>query len=347
MPDLADQDILDLVATSLPNLGSLKFEQVAQELTNYEIMGRVLREDKITYDSPGVAVNTNIMLRQSGAARMTQIHEVDNVNIADVMGKTQVPWRHTDTSYGFSRLEVLENAGEGKIVDLLTVRRTDAMISLVELLEDQGWGIPTGPSDKKNVWGIPYWIQKNASEGFFGGNASGFSDMAGIDASVETRHRNWTAQYTNVSKTDLIRKMRKGYRHIRFISPLGKDNGYAQGNSGDMYRIYCGETPYAAFEEVGEAQNENLGKDIASMDGMIVFRGNPIIYVPQLDGDAQSPVYMLNFNKMGAMVAEGDYLHESEVMRMPLQHNDFQRFVDLTWNINVRLRRNQAVYATA
>ena len=42
---------------------------------------------------------------------------------------------------------------------------------------------------------------------------------------------------------------------------------------------YVNEDTMSSLEDLGEAQNENLGRDIASMDGQIIFRRVPIIWV--------------------------------------------------------------------
>ena len=97
----------------------------------------------------------------------------------------------------------------------------------------------------------------------------------------------------------------------------------------------------STVEEVGESQNENLGRDIASMDGTMTFRNHPIIWTPQLDGDAQNPWYGLDHSTFYPVCLQGDYLRESEARQAPNQHNVYQVHVDLSYNfLCVDPRRN-------
>ena len=136
---------------------------------------------------------------------------------------------------------------------------------------------------------------KNASTGFNGGAPSGHTTVAGVNLTETPNYKNYTAQYTNVNRTDLIKKMRTAHRKIRFKSPISI-NDYRNGR-GDRYRIYTTESVLSSLEDEGFAQNENLGRDIAQLDNTIVFRNHPVIWVPKLDSDTQAPVYMIDHSQ--------------------------------------------------
>jgi len=110
-----------------------------------------------------------------------------------------------------------------------------------------------------------------------------------------------------------------------------------------MLRLYVNETTISDIEDVGEAQNENLGRDVASMDDKIVFKKHPIEYIEYLDGDTTNPVYMLDKNTITPFVLKGDYLRESDAARSPKQHNVFEVHVDLSINFVCTNRRANAV----
>src|SRR3990172_8119856 len=129
MPTLADSDIGDLVKGTLNELGRMHFNQIATTLQNYECMGRLLRDDKISFDD-GKAIQRTIMVDHSGAAKQVGMYETDVVNVGDVLVIMDIPWRHTTTNYAYERREILMNRGGSRIVDLLKVRRADSMISL-------------------------------------------------------------------------------------------------------------------------------------------------------------------------------------------------------------------------
>ena len=341
MPALQATDIGDVVLATLRELGRLRFQQIAQNLQDYEVFSRWFRKDKVAFDS-GIGIQRTLMTKLSGAARHVGLLDEDQVNIPDILTNLKIDWRHAQTSYGFIYQEALMNRGKALIVDVVKPRRTAALIDMVEELEDKAWAAPTGPSDKTNPYGIKYWIVRNATEGFNGGVPSGFSDVGGVDLTEHPNFKNWTGQYAAVSKTDLIRKMRKAHRNIRFKSPITvKDY---RGGRGDRYRIYMNETTIAAFEDIGESQNENLGRDVASMDGTITFRNHPCIWVPKLDSDTADPVYMIDHSTFYPVVLKGDFLRESKAIQAPNQHNVYQYFVDLTYNYLCVDRRRNAVF---
>lgn len=343
--NLSADQILDLVTTTQKELGRMKWTDIATDLTEYEVLPKMLKKDKVLFDG-GTGITRNAMVTDSGAAKHVGLFGVDDVNVGDVMKTFTVPWRHTTTSYAFDRREEGMNSGASRLVDLIKVRRTDAMISLAKLLEQTFWGKPATSADTTTPFGLDYWIVYNATEGFNGGNPTGFSDgCGGLDSATYTRWRNWTAQYAAITKADLITKMRKAHRRTDFKSPVDIPD-YRTGK-GQSFRIYVNETTMASLEDLGEAQNENLGRDLASMDGTITFRKNPIVYVPYLDAKTANPVYMVNWNAFSIAFLKGEYLREEKPTKAANQHTVYNVFVDLTWNTVCVDRRRHALITTA
>lgn len=332
MATLSAKDIADLVAATQDELGRMRFQQIAQDLQDYEMMGRWLREDKVTFNS-GTGIQRTVMKDTSGAAKHTGLFAQDDVNVADVLDTLTVPWRHATTNWAYDVREMYMNKGAERIVDIVKVRRTDAMIDLAEKLEARAWSAPPSSTDKTYPYGVPYWIVKNATAGFNGGNPTGFSDTGGIDrsATANANFKNYTFTFSAWTKADLIKDMRTCHRKIGFKSPV-KVNDYSNGSIGDRYRIYMGETAISYMEDIGESQNENLGRDIASMDGTIVFRKNPLVWVPYLDSDTTYPIYFINHSVFQPIVLAEDYLRESSPEKLAYSHNVYGCFVDLTYN---------------
>lgn len=342
MGDLTDSDILDLTRGTLSNLDAPNFGQIATRLQHYEVMGKLLKNDKMEIQS-GTEIKRTLMIDHSGAARNVGLHATDNVNIGEVLQQITIPWRRATSHFAYERREILENSKPSQVVNLMTVRRADAMISMAELLEDAFWSAPTTSDDKLKPFGVPYYLVKNATAGFNGGNPTGFSSGAGgLSSTTFTRWANYTAGYATNDKTDLLPKMRTGYRKINFKSPV--DIPDLRRGKGQVYRLYCNETSLAAFENVGEAQNDNLGRDLASMDDQMTFRRNPIVWIPKLDADTSNPIYMINLDTFYPVVLKGDYLRESDPEKADGQHNTFVVFYDLSWNILCVDRRANAVF---
>jgi len=342
MAVLTAEEILDLVKGTLKELGRLRFQQIAQNLTEYEVMSKWMKKDRVMFDS-GIGIQRTLMTKLPGAARHVGLYEEDSVNVVDLLEQLSVPWKHATTNWAYEYREGLMNRGKALVVKVLEPRRAGAMIDLVEELEDKAFDTPDASSDV-DPFGLAYWLTKNSSTGFNGGHPSGFSDVGGIDTSVTTKFKNYTFTYSDVTKADLVKSLRTAHRKIRFRSPVTVRD--FRGRLGERYRLYVNEETISNIEDLGEAQNENLGRDIASMDGTIVFRGHPIVYVPKLDEDATNPVYMTDHSTFYPVILSGDYLRETGPFRAAKQHNVYEVHVDLSYNyLCLDRRRNAVAYA--
>ncbi len=339
---LSHDQILDLVKTTQKELGKMKWTEIATDLQEYEVLSKMLKSNKVSF-ATGEGLQRNLMVDESGAAKHVGLFNADDVNVGDVMQVMDVPFRHSTTNYAFDRRERAMNEGPEQIVELIKVRRADAMISLAKLLEDCFWDDHSG--DNVTPFGIRYWVQGATTQGFNGGNHAQFASGPGnLSASDYPRWSNYTDKFTNVTKADLIKKLRKAHRLTDFKSPV--DIPDYRTSKGQNYRIYMNEETLSALEDVGEAQNENLGRDLASMDGSISFRRNPLVYIPKLDAETNKPIYLINWGVFSVFFLKGEHLREDGPLRVAGQHNVYQVHVDLSWNSLCVDRRRLAKLST-
>lgn len=343
MATVVATDLGDLVAGTLRDLGRLSFQNIAQEVQDYEVFTKWFKKDKVAFES-GIGIQRTLMNKIQSVAAHVGLTDTDSVNIPDLLTTMQVDWRHMSTNWAFIYQEALMNRGRALILNIIEPRRYGALLDMVNTIEEKAWGSPPSSSNKTLPWGVQYWVVPNATTGFNGGAASGHTTVANVSLTDSPNFKNYTAQYATVSKTDLVKKLRTAHRKVRFKSPINYKD-YRQGR-GDRYRLYVNESVISDIEDIGEGQNENLGRDIASMDGTMVFRGHPIIWVPELDSNTADPVYMLDHSTFYPVVLRGDFLRESQAERAPNQHNIFQFFVDLTYNYVCVDRRRNAVLST-
>lgn len=341
MAQLNAQDIADLVAGVLKDLGTLKFQNIAQSLQYYEVFSRWFKKDRVAFES-GIGIQKTLMNKvDTAAARHVGLLDNDQVNIQNVLDTLSINWVHAETSWALIyQTDILMNSGKSRIVSTIKARRAAALLGLVEELENKAWDAPPSSTDKKNPWGIQYWVVSNATTGFNGGAPSGHTTVGGVSLTDSPNFKNYTAQYVTITKTDLIAKLRTAHRKVKFISPIQMPE-YAD-SAKDRYRCYVNEDVMSGLEDVGEGQNENLGRDIASMDGQMVFRGHPIVYVPKLDAESTDPFYLIDHMTFYPCVLKGDFLRESEARQHPNQRRVYQSFVDLTYNYLCLNRRANA-----
>jgi len=335
---LTDSQILDLALGTQKKMGKMKFHQIAQSIQNYEVLPRIMKKDKIQI-AAGNGIEDYVMVKDSGSAKNVGLYQKDDVNTVDVMKKISLDWRHTTTNYSWDRRELAMNGGEARIYDLMKVRRAAGMLSLANIMENDFWSKPTNTQDVLPIMGVEYWVVKNAAIGFNGGSPAGFT--GGCAGLIHDNWKNYTGTYSNYTKEDLIAKLRTAKRKTNFKSPIDLED-YRKGN-GQQYRIYVNEATINQLELLAEKQNENLGSDLTKMDGTVTIGKAPLVYVPKLDADTSSPIYMLDWSYVFPYFLKGEYLRESEPEKVGGQHTTIAVHIDLTWNIMFKDRRSQTV----
>jgi len=276
------------------------------------------------------------------SARTVGLFETDGSALTDTMIKGKVQPRHVNAHYIYDQREKAFQRGGVAIVDLVQTRYVGMMVSLFELMEEILWGKPDDDSDVKTPYGMRYWILRNATEGFYAGNPTGFSlGRGGINSTNYARWANWTDDYAAVAKEDLVRKMRRGHRKTKFRSPVS----HAEPMLGKMRNgIYTNDAVLGLMEELLEAQNMNLGNDLASKDGATVFKSTPVIYVPYLDGDAENPVYLIDWKWMAIGVLAGWENQLTKPYMVPDKHLVRRVDLDCTMQMVCTNLRRQAVF---
>jgi len=276
------------------------------------------------------------------SASVVELYEDDGGAIVDTLIEGEVNARHVNAFYHYENHEKSFQKGGHAIVNLVKTRYIGMIISMWELMETLLWSLPS--NDGKTPFGIAYWVTRNASEGFNGGNPSGFSaGKAGIDQATYSRWANWTSQYVSVTKQDLIRRMRTAHRKIRFRSPISHENpSFGMGNG-----IFTNSDVIGLMEELLEDQNMNLGNDLASKDGQAMFKSTPVLYAPYLDNDSQNPVYMLDFKWLTLGFLKDWEYNLSKPYMVPNKHNVNRVDLDVSCNMICTDLRRQAVINTA
>lgn len=334
---LQAENLSDLIASTLKDLGEMKITQIATRLQKYVAMRNLLTKNRVVLDS-GTAVQWDVMVQHSGAFAFVGLYSTDNVNVGDTLVQASHPWRHATTNYAVDARELAMNRSPRKIVDLLKVRRMDAMISQAEGMESAFWSFPTS-TDTVTAHGVAYWIVKtglSTTGGFNGTYQSGYTTVGGISPDTYTRWKNWNAQYTSITKDDFVRKAREAATKTHYEPPVENISSF---NTGDNYTFNTNYAVISALEESLEAQNDNLGNDIASKDGMTTFRRTRVDWVPQLDADTTNPFYGINWGLFKTYILRGWWLKEVNIENQPGQHTVSVVHIDSSFNWIIKDRR--------
>lgn len=340
MPITIEQ-ALDLTTTTLQQFGKFKFVDLSGDIQNFVV--KPLMDEKDEDFDDGKSLQWNVMKDSNGQATNVGLYNVQNYNILDVMTTASVPWRHSQTNWSYDLREVDINGGPSKIVDIVDVRRYAAMLDQAKLFENNFWGKPATSSDSVKPYGVDYYLVYNATEGFNGGLPSGFSDVAGLAPATLPRWANYTGQYTNVTQADLVKLIRTGIDKCMFEPPIDLPT-YSKGDP--QWGIY---TPYSvkqSLENLAVAQNNQLGNDIASKDGITLIRRVPVKWVPKLDGQTTAlPVYGINWRSFKITFLKGWKLKDLKPHAVANQPTVIAGDQYSTYNFKCMSRRENFLFA--
>lgn len=329
----------DITKGGLRELTRLKYTDIAPSLQKYTAMRSLFTKDRITLDS-GYGIQWDVNVSDPDSAANVGMGQTDVVDIVDTLQQAQADWRNSTTYYAMIGQEEAMNAGKAKIVDIKTKRRAGSMKSLAYLMESNWWGPPVALSDDLTPWGVNTWIVKNGTAGFNGGVPSGYTTIGGLNPTTYPGWKNYTAPYTNVTKPDLVKAWRLAARKTDFTPPI---DGIPSTGTGTDYGFYTTLSVIQTCEELMEAQNDDLGPDIASQDHKLVFLSQVVNWVPFLDADTTNPVYGINFGDFKTYILQGWWLKETAVPVYPNQHTVSAWFIDLTYQMVCLNRRSQFV----
>lgn len=358
---MTHEDIQDLVISVINQLPPADLVQIAQNLRNYHVYPTLFKgsgDQMKVVTAGGTECEFDALVKASQNARNVGLYEPDTVSVVDGLTKGKVPWRHTQVSYLFEDHEVAMNASPHELVNLVKLRREQAMLGLAELLEANFFGAPADSSDEKTPWGLFYWLVKTTATtsamsncGFNGGAPNGFTNVGGLNPSTYPQWKNYVAPYYSVPQWsnsgtmtpgDFIPKLRRCFEYTNWKSPLG---GEEIGKTfGQRFKLF---TNFALQEQVEtylEDKNEFLFKsDLAPLYGKTTFRGVPFYSVPFLDSDTSNPVYGVNTDTFEFRFLKGFKMRESTLKDAPNQHNVSIVFCDNSYNLVCRDRRRNFV----
>lgn len=342
-------DYQDLVVTSLNQLGRLKFTDLMSDYQNTIALKRLIKKGKMNFTG-GPSVEFRVIINTNGSARAVGLGYTAEVSIPNVMTFGSVPWRHVTWNWAMERRAIAMNAGAQKITDLVKVERTAAFGDAIKLFEHYFWRVPA-VTDTISPYGIPYYVVKSNTaatpanaNGFNGLVPAGYTTVANLNPTTYPRWANYATQYTVVSKDDCIRKLRRMLYYTDWKPLVDDVPQYSTGNEMGMYTNY---SVIATMREILEAQNDNLGKDVAPMDDSgVMVRRTELLPVIELDLDTTNPIYSINWGEMHTMGLTGEWMHETPVPVNPSQPTIAATHTDCTYNLLCRNRRKQGVIAT-
>jgi hypothetical protein len=326
------KDILDMLETTRVTIEKFKFTDISTDLQEFIVMPYMLTQrGGLKVLRGGLGIEHILMTENGGYSKWVDEFAESTGSIIDHLKKMKVDFCLLNDNLSYTKGELLDNRGEERLLNVIIPRTRAMYLRVAQTMERDFFGDPD-PNDQLTPWGLKYWIVKNATAGFNGGLPSGFSLIGNINLTDVPNFKNYTDVYTAITKGDCVKKMKRAHRATNWRSPR-TDKG-AMGDAMPSRRlILTNETVLEGMEDIGEAQNDNLGNDLAPKtagqngpmglmqtgDGDILFKRNPVIHARELDSDTTDPIYGLDMSTFYALTKKGDNMDLGDFEKHPTQ----------------------------
>lgn len=331
--------VADLITSTLKALNRDKLTVNVTDLQRFFVLPMIEKNHMIQEQS-GTHIQLNYMYRNAGSFANNGMYYTQSGGVIDMLTTGNIPWCFSNNHCDWEVREVAMNRSPARIVDLVKTRRLGMEYSTYEGFETNFWGKPADSTDTTTPWGVDMFIVgATGTPSFQGGAPSGWTTYANINSTTYPRWQNWAGVYTSITKADLVRKIREAMYKTDFMVPpklnqagitMGRDNT-------EMFTTY---TVVQTLEEIAEGQNDNLGNDLASKDGMVKIRRAAIHAVPKLDATTSTnPVYGINWSTVGLAKLSGQFGVESPAEKVPNQPTTVRTNVDYAYNFACTDRR--------
>ena len=347
MPLLPDQ-LGDFVTLTLNNFKRKSWVDLSLDKQHHVYASRFLSGKTRTPYQGGGQLEFKVQKTNTGTAKFSELYSVDTTAVKDLMVTAKVPFCKATVSFAYDVDEDSFQSDRETIIREIDIRRHSAFNDYFELMESALWDAPSSSTESpRKLYGIPFWIQKSTTTpggGFTGGDPSGFANgAADIKVADVPNWKNWAFNYKSAgSRDDLVSKLRKAIAHCYFKAPK-QFKELAGGKADSDWAFYTTYSVIADLEKLLESRNDNLGTDLMKYSGSVVIKGNPCVWVPELDSSdaAANPIYGVNHKTLQVHYKKGrDQLWHAP-QKAAKQHTVREVFMD-SWQqiICMNRRRN-------
>ena len=347
MATLLPHQVDDLVETTIDRNQKTKWVDISLDNQHHIVAERFMRQKK-TPVKGGIRQKWRVQVDNQGNFRFTGLFSRDQTGVTNVMKTAQQDWAMWTTNWSYDLNEdEFQGDDATQIIELVLAREHSCFNEMFDQMENNFWTAPSSDSqDPLPISGVPLWLQSNATEGFNGGDPSGFSSGAGnLLGSTYARWKNYTFTWSKYTDDDIAAKWRKAVSFCKFTPP----HKFPElGGGMPQWGFY---TVYDVVESLGRllnSRNDNL-TDIAglqkSSDGRPMFQSVPVDWVPVITHsgndayDSTSPLYGINWNTMKFFFKRGREMRRHKAKQNPLSHNVRDMHIDGECNLYCENRR--------
>jgi len=207
---MAFPNVSDIIATTIESRSG----EIADNVTkNNALLRRLEKRGNTRTFSGGTVIFEELSFAENGNAGYYSGYDLLPVSAQDVLSAAQYSIKQAAVPVVISGLEMLQNAGKERIIDLMDGRMDVAEASLCNLLAGGVYSDGTG-SGGKQVVGLAAAVPLNPTTGVYGSIdrsvwsfwRNQFTDTSGITAATiqQSWNAQWAKQVRGMDRPDLI-----------------------------------------------------------------------------------------------------------------------------------------------
>ncbi len=214
--------------------------------------------------------------------QVVELYHRDSSDRKDVLTEGEMPWAMTTTNYHYDLDEAIFKRGLPEIVDYISLREKGLMKSFFAGMENLMFG--DGPTSATQRPMPPatllYWIQASATEGFNGGDPSGWTGGAGsIPTADYPQWKNRTFSYAVVDHEHFVKPIVRSLDKCDFKPmPIGSNDIVPQGRFN--WEILTTYSRVELLRDMLRAGNDNIKNDLGTWLNTVTIRNVPVNWVP-------------------------------------------------------------------
>jgi len=329
-------DHADLVETIRDHAPKDVWEDISFDRQRYIALPELMRQARDNIQG-GEKLTWPVKVEKTDTAQPVGLFTKRTVDVPMLMTTAEVPWRHVTAYWVSNELEDSLAKGPERLVKIVNVRRNGAFQDLCAQFESGFWSTGGAGDD---YYGLFYYLVHNNTVGQTGGNPTvGGStvSVAGISRDDYANWKNWSGSYTDITRTDFVRKMRELANKSKFLNPYPNPTPSDKGRRMGYY------TDYAVWEilvELAQNQNDRLGPDLTALEGRVTFHGQQIVWVPELDSHGYDPMIGINWSVVKFKFLTGEFMNELGAKQSAEQPRTWVHWIDTTLNLECTNPRN-------
>jgi hypothetical protein len=258
-----------------------KWQDISLPLQEYKFAARLFDQSKKD-EMGGERCKWKLETDYADNFQVVELYHRDSSDRKDVLTEGEMPWALTTTNYHYDLDEAVFKRGLPEIVDYISLREKGLMKSFFAGMEDLMFGDGPAASTTRPMppATLLHWIQANATEGFNGGDPSGWSGGAGsIPTATYPNWKNRTFSYAVCDHDNFVKPIVRALDLCDFKPmPIPMNDIATQGQfNWELLTTY---SRVELCRDILRAGNDSIKTDLAAWYSSVMVRNVPMTWVP-------------------------------------------------------------------